>query len=201
MDANLDAQVKLLPSRSQVFVILLALLSGLAFIVGCLFLWHEKPSSWVPFMFALFFGVPAGAAWLLSHKNTDLDGAHPTKVVLTENGIQIETDSRTLASRQPFQQLEKIIGIAGHRVPLPEPDGLVSELGLPIPTQKAEAIERVNRANEEATRATMSAVKFLCNPNGASDENGTIEAPMSLPANVAALSMNKPEEGLKLSGA
>jgi len=192
MDANLDASasVQILPRRSQIFVALLALMSAAAFLIGCLFLWHGKPDSWVPLSFSVVFLFSATAAWLTSHKNTDLHGAHPTRVQMTSNGLQVEADSRVLASNQQFQQLEKIVSMVGHRAPLPEPDGLVSSSGQPLPVERANAMERVRQANDEAERATIAAAQFLCGSRGTNEIEGAAQVPIQPPEISASLSRN-----------
>lgn len=196
MDANLDARasVQILPRRSQIFVALLALMSAGAFSIGCLFLWHGKPDSWIPLSFSVAFLLAATAAWLASHKNIDLHGAHPTRVQMTSNGLQIEADSRILASNQQFQQLEKIVSIVGHRAPLPEPDGLVSSSGQPLPGEKSNAMARVRLANEEAEKGTVAAAKFLCGSTRTTEIEGATQVPIQPSGNIDSISRNAIEE-------
>ncbi|MES2400199.1 MAG: hypothetical protein V4573_09450 [Pseudomonadota bacterium] len=191
LDAQVDAQLKLLPSRSQVFVLGLLVLSGLGFFVGCAFLWHEKPSAWVPFLFCVGFLLAGGFAWQRSQGDTDLDGAHPTKLNLAAGTIQLETDSRTLSSREKIQHIGSLISMLGHRDVLPEPDGLVSASGEPLPEQKQEAIARVTAANEEAAHAAVVAAKILC---GTDEPSGLFTygaAPSNIPENPKAVAMNQ----------
>jgi hypothetical protein len=153
MDANADlkAGVTLTPERSQVFIVAMLVLAGIALVAGLVFLWYKPEICWVPFSFALLFAGVASIGWFRSHSNVDLHGAAPTTVSSSENGaIQLSTDLRTLLTPEALIGLTQVVELITYRQPIPEPDGLVGKGGIPIPLSKEQAVSRVHAVNVEA---------------------------------------------------
>lgn len=162
MESNTQFKTNVLvqPSRSQVLLILLVLLSGVCFVTGFAFLWEGKPNSWVPFIIGIPLCIFVITAWFRAQKDTDLENSNPT-TIRGSDGNSITTDTRALLSPQSVQNMEKLLCAITHREPLPEPDGLVDENGVPIPNSKIEAQERVNKANMQAGEITDVATDQL----------------------------------------
>ena len=189
---NAKTDVKLKPERSQVFVVALAVISGISLVAGCLFLWHKPVYSWVPFLFSVLFGGTSIFAWTKSHKNIDLAGAAPTTISKSGANIQVSTDSRALTSPETIQALEKIFALLGHREPLPEPDGLIGADGKPTTGSKLEAEARVRQANDEASRLAKDAAILF----GGERAESIVEQPqMNAPGNGVLIKTNAPDDG------
>jgi|SRR3989304_3078130 len=159
--AEVKADVNLAPKGSQIFVFSSLLLTAISLIVCFVFLWYKHEYSWVTILFTIVLGSLSYIVWFKSHKNVDLGGATPTTISVTSSDIHMVTDARTLSSPAAVQALEKLCAQLAHRVPLPDADGLVDEKGTPLPTQKAQAIELVQKANQEAENLAKETVKFL----------------------------------------
>lgn len=172
--ANLNADVKMKSTRSQVVLNLMTILAGICLFVGFAFLWKNKDNAWVPLSIGLAILIPVFVAWFVAQKDTDLEQAKPT--ILTDAaGNKLSTDTRALMSPDGIQSLEKLFSLISHRAPLPEPDGIVDATGKPIPDTKDEAIARVAQANNEAQEITdLAAKKFGFNVSlDNAEESGT----------------------------
>lgn len=155
-NAKLSAEVQVKPTRSQVVIVSLILLSGVCFVSGFIFLWENKSHAWIPLSIGLLVIVASVIAWFKSQKDTDLEGSSPTS--FTDNtGNQMVTDTRALMSPEVVQNMEKLFCTLAHREPLPDPDGTIDDKGNPIPNSEEEARERVANANEQAKEITSAA--------------------------------------------
>lgn len=176
--AELRTGIDLKPERSQVFVVTLALISAICLSVGFLFLWFKPEYSWVPLAIGLCIVGGSIYTWKKSHKDIDLVNATPTSISDKRSGLDITTDTRVLAAPEIVKQLERLFSSLSHRIPLPEPDGLVDNKGSPVPGKKQEAIERVQKVNEEAADLTKKAMIFMIGGKPVrSVEQPLIEAP------------------------
>lgn len=147
--ANLNTDVNITPSRSQVVLVALIAVICICFLVGFFFLWEEKDYAWVPLSIGLIIVLMVLYAWFKAQKDTDLEHASPT--TLTDAaGNAISTDSRALMSPVGIQAVERIYNLISHRVPLPRADGVVDSSGKPVPNTEAEANTRVDKVNSEA---------------------------------------------------
>lgn len=178
--AELRTGIDLKPERSQVFVVTLALISAICLSVGFLFLWFKPEYSWVPLTVGLCIVAGSIYTWQESHKDIDLANATPTSISDKRSGVDITTDTRVLAAPEIVRHLERLFSSLSHRIPLPEPDGLVDNRGSPLPGKKQEAIERVQKVNEEAADLTKKAMIFMIGEKPVqSVEQPLIEAPAS----------------------
>lgn len=158
--ATLNTGLKVRPSRSQVVLALLTLVSAGCFFAGFAFLWEGKDNSWVPLSIGVCICVFVLFAWYRAQKDTDLENSSPTTFV-DGSGNQITTDTRALMSPDGVQNMERLFSVLAHRAPLPEPDGLIDSKGNPIPNTEEEARERVIKVNQEAQALTSEAVDIL----------------------------------------
>lgn len=158
--ASLNTSVQVRPSRSQVVLVLLILVSAGCFFTGFAFLWEGKDSSWVPLSIGVFLCAFVVFAWFRAQKDTDLENSSPTTFA-DGSGNQITTDTRALMSPAGVQNMERLFSVLAHRSPLPEPDGLIDDKGNPIPNTEKEARARVRAANQEAQAVTDKAVDIL----------------------------------------
>jgi hypothetical protein len=159
--AEFKTGVDIRPERSHVFIITFAITSALCLFVGFYFLWHKPSYSWVPIVIGISFAIISFLAWNKSHKNIDLANAHPTTIYDQKSGLQFTTDTRALTSPEPIQALERLFTSLSHRIPLPEPDGLVDSSGAPLPDKKQEAIMQIKNINESTEKMTKEAISFI----------------------------------------
>ncbi len=117
--------------------------------LGTLFTWNAKPSSWIPFAVGVVLLLVALLSWFVSRKDIDLDGALPITVKNTNTGIEVTADLRMLTGQRKVAALGEALLTAATRDPLPEPDGLVSDEGLPMPERKEDAMRVVAEINEK----------------------------------------------------
>ncbi|WP_414430345.1 hypothetical protein ACMG4M_15405 [Alcanivorax sp. IL3] len=154
--AKLSADVKIVAQKSQAAPLALLGLCALSLIGGFFFLWHQPERSWICFLFSFLFLAVGTICWWLSHKRSDLDSGAPTIIDSKKTGLSLTTDSRLLDSKSSAETLARLITEIAHREPLPEPDGMIDENGIPNPERKAEAKKIVDEANEEAHKAALS---------------------------------------------
>jgi hypothetical protein len=161
-DAKLEAAVTLTPVRSQVFIVSLLAIGSFSLAIGFGFLWAQR--GWVsaiPLAIGLSC-IGAGCwAWSRSHRNIDLTNAAPTQLKHVESGLELSADARSIDSREVAKLFGAVTQILAHRTHLPDPDGLLSPDGTPIPNSREAAIARVQAANEEAQRLGTHAVETI----------------------------------------
>ena len=89
-----------------------------------------------------------------------------------------------------WQSLSTILSIILHRSPLPEPDGLIDEKGVPVPQSQKEASDRVAAANRSANEIVekllpgMSAVTIQENFIEQNREAASSESEVAAKANL-----------------
>ena len=135
------------PQGSQVVLLAFLLLSGICIVVGFQFLWYEKSTWPIPFFTGATVALLTLFAWFRSRRDVDLRDASPTEIT-TPEGMRVSADARSLASPALLQTLANVLQILSHREPLPEPDGLVNDDGVPVEGSKADALSIVRSINE-----------------------------------------------------
>lgn len=145
---TLDAKLSITPSKSHNFLVSLLIMASLCLFTGFYFLWETRDGSYIPIAIGIVIFLVAVIGWFFSQKSVDLDGSSPTEIT-GNNGLQIKTDSRTLAMPESAKNLEKLISSFNHLRPVPEADGLVDSKGLPIPESKKAANDIINAINHE----------------------------------------------------
>ncbi|WP_148261964.1 hypothetical protein [Methylomonas methanica] len=174
---NTDIQVK--PSKSQVVLVSLIILSGICYMAGFLFLWENKTHAWVPLIIGTSIIIPSIFAWFKSQKDTDLENSKPTSFT-DGRGNQIVTDTRALMSPEVVQNMERLFCTLTHREPLPEPDGILDKNGIPIPNTVDEARSRVDQANQQAQEiASTASIKLGMSHNSEQGVQPLIDEPYS----------------------
>jgi len=172
---------KLLPERSQVFLIALAVLAGISLVTCFSFLWHGKSGAWIPFLSAIGLIVLATVLWGKSRRDIDLAGGLPTTITDEAKGVTVTVDPRILDLQNSLEPITKIISILAFRKPLPTPDGIVDSDWKPDPSRKEEAIQLVNVVNERAQSITDSTIEML---RGQSQKQPKFDPPNEPPSRI-----------------
>ncbi|MGJ3352762.1 hypothetical protein [Providencia sp. Je.9.19] len=167
MDSNLKAyletKLSLNPAKSQIYLIILLLLSFLLTGLGIFFLWHDKLIGLLPAIAGLILIVISIVGWFFSQKSIDLDQCIPTTIMKDSNGMKVSTDSRSLNSKQMMQGLIGLMESINTREKLPEPDGLVAENGSVCADLDSlkKANEMTNHINQQAKEINHEAASSL----------------------------------------
>ena len=156
--ADLSAQLRISPLKSQIFLFALSGIS-LAFLVASYFA-RGEPIAWAFFVGSLLTVGGGLWAWRTAQSDIDMEQSHPT-VVETSTGTRVSTDTRLLRSKEGIAAITQVLDEVLHRRPLPEPSGLVDAEHAVIPNSQAAAIEMVGRVNRETQQITNSAVDQL----------------------------------------
>ena len=160
--ANLKAEVLVNPILSQSVLTVLSLISVIPLGAGLYFLWHDKPSAWVPITIFFVLLVVVCVGWWRSQRSIDMGNSNPTQIS-DRHGNKIQTDTRILESENSISHLGVLLQSIGVREPLPEPDGFVDERGQSVPNSRDSAAERISdineKLNEEAHRIREIATK------------------------------------------
>lgn len=156
-----DAKFSIVPLKSHSFLVALLFVSIFCLAVGFYFLWNEKGYAWVPLCVGVGLSAAGVFGWFSSRHEVDMEGAVTTEIA-NVNGISVKTDSRSLSSQETVNNLEKLILAMNHRIPLPHANGLVDDLGNPIPNSDGEANRVVDSINSDV-RENMSLVGSLKN--------------------------------------
>lgn len=164
--AQFAANLSLRPRGSQTLLTVLAVIAALALFTGFYFLWHKPNLAWVPLIIGVLGFAACFVGWYRAQPHVDLESPKATSILSHETGMEIHTDSRTLASRQAVQGLGELFSTLAQRQPLPEPDGLVDSAGAPVPNSKEDAAARVRTANSEAEALFRETAGAFAEPNG-----------------------------------
>lgn len=154
--AEVKASVDVRPVRSQVFLVSIAVVAGIAVICGTGLLAFDKVAGWWFLLFAILLVGADFWAWTKSQSDVDLDESHPTKLALPD-GATLSTDSRILRSPEGVKAIAQLFQNIISRRPLPEPAGLVDENTQILPDSKAEALALASQINSQ-TQATTNAL-------------------------------------------
>jgi hypothetical protein len=160
----MSAALRLVPTKSQVFVLALTALGAASLLVSFALLAKGLQTWGVPFVSGWVCIAAAFYAWRRSHTDVDRHGAPPMMIKDSLTGVEASTDSRTLDNPAVRQLFSQLVSVMAHRAPLPPPDGLVGPDKRPIPGTQAEAIRRVEAVNVLAASLDKEAIASLRAP-------------------------------------
>lgn len=158
-----SAAVTVTAKKSQSLIMILAITMAILLIIGCYLLYDFNPLFWVPFIPAGILLIACIFLALVTHKNTDLAGAHATVIESGgPSGFKIVTDPRVdIASKN----IVPLISVLANMHTLPDASGLVDRKLNPISNTEHQAVQEVERINLEAQKACADAVtKFTSSP-------------------------------------
>lgn len=141
-----SAAFEVRPVRSQVVLVAITIAAIFALVLAAALLAMDKSSGWPFLAISVLLCGAVVWCWHQSHRDADLAGSYPTKVVLPD-GANISTDSRLLGSAEGFRQFGTVVEALALRTPLPEPSGLTGPGAIPIPNTSQEAIAKVALIN------------------------------------------------------
>ncbi|HBL5969377.1 TPA: hypothetical protein LTW63_003432 [Enterobacter hormaechei] len=159
-----SAAVTVTAKKSQSLIMILAITMMLLSFIACFLLYDHNPLYWVPFVPAGILLITCVSLALLTHKNTDLAGAHATVIESGgPSGFKIVTDPRVdIASKS----IVPLISVLANMHTLPNASGLVDENLNPIPNTELQAMQKVASINLDAQQACAEAVtKFTPLPD------------------------------------
>ena len=151
--ADLSTKISLRPVGSQVLLVAIVIVSGMCFLTGFFFLWYDRSGWPIPVLTGAILALLALFAWFTSKRDVDFSHASPTQII-TPTGLEVTADARSLASPDLLQGLTRVLQIVNHREPLPDPDGLVNNEGVPVEGSKADAVSRVCAINQLIRKQT-----------------------------------------------
>jgi len=159
MSLSANAAVHLTAKRSQSLIVILAITMAILFFIGCFLLYAQNPLFWVPFIPATLLLITCIFLAVLTHKNTDLAGAHATVIESGgPSGIRIVADPRIdVASKS----IVPLITVLANIHMLPQASGLVDKNLNPIPNTAEEAIKKVTEINVVAQQACAEAMSKM----------------------------------------
>lgn len=164
LSVSASAAVTVTAKRSQSLIIILAITMTILSIIACLLLYDNHPLFWIPFIPAGVLLITCVFLALITHKNTDLAGAHATVIESGgPGGFKIVADPRVdFASKS----IVPLLSVLANMHTLPEASGLVDKDLNPIPNTEHEAMQKVASINLEAQQACAEAVTKLASlPN------------------------------------
>lgn len=179
--AKVRADVRVSPTRSQVFLVAASIVAGIGLISGAMLLMANQQSGWGFVVFAAVVLAACFWAWQQSQSDTDWQQAHATELMLPD-GTHVITDSRILKSPIGLRGLINVIQEMLTRQHLPEPDGLVDVSGNVIPDSTADAISLTNKINSETQSATNSLIDRLGLADGNQESASNINVMQHLDA-------------------
>ncbi|MDI6556807.1 hypothetical protein [Enterobacter chengduensis] len=159
LSVSASAAVTVTAKRSQSLIIILAITVTILCIIACFLLYDNHPLFWIPFVPAgVLLGVCVYLA-LITHKNTDLAGAHATVIESGgPSGFKIVADPRVDFASKSFVPL---LSVLASMHTLPEASGLVDKDLNPIPNTEHEAMQQVASINLDAQQSCAEAVAKL----------------------------------------
>ncbi|HGH4650384.1 hypothetical protein [Enterobacter cloacae] len=159
MSLSANAAVHVTAKRSQSLIVILAITMAILFFIGCFLLYVQNPLFWVPFIPATLLLIASLFLAVLTHKNTDLAGAHATVIESGgPSGIRIVADPRIdVASKS----IVPLITVLANIHMLPQASGLVDKNLNPIPNTAEEAIKKVTEINVDAQQACAEAMSKM----------------------------------------
>lgn len=153
---NASAVVSVTAKKSQSLIIIMAITMAILCIIGCFLIYDNNPLYWVPFVSAGILLIACLFLALVTHKNTDLAGAHATVIESGgPSGFKIVADPRIdIASKS----IAPLISLLANIHTLPNASGLVDKNLNPIPNTEQEAIQKVASINLDAQQACEEAM-------------------------------------------
>ncbi|MGE6559557.1 hypothetical protein ACQKEC_14355 [Serratia marcescens] len=156
---NANAAVNVDAKKSQSLIVILGIISGLLCCIGSFLIYADKSLFWFPFLAAAITLIAAIFLAVLTHRNTDLAGAHPTVIEFSAAGVvKFVADPRIdVASKG----LVPLVTVLGNIHSLPQASGIVDKYLNPIPNTEQEAIAKVDAINVAAQQACSDALNSL----------------------------------------
>lgn len=177
---NASAAVTVSANKSQSLIVILAVTMAIVCVIGCILVYVYNPLYWVLFAVAGVLLIACIILAVLTHKNTDLAGAHATVIEAGgPAGVKIVVDPRVDIASQKFVPL---LTVLSNMTTLPEPSGFVDKNLNPIHNTEQEAIQKVASINSEAQLACSEAIANI------------VSLPTSEPMSGPVISMAKSEQ-------
>lgn len=153
---NASAAVTVSANKSQSLIVILAVTMAIVCVIGCILVYVYNPLYWVLFVVAGVLLIACIILAVLTHKNTDLAGAHATVIEAGgAAGVKIVVDPRVDIASQKFVPL---LTVLANMTTLPEPSGFVDKNLNPIHNTEQEAMQKVASINSEAQLACSEAI-------------------------------------------
>lgn len=153
---NASAAVTVSANKSQSLIVIIAVTMAIVCVIGCILVYVYNPLYWVPFAVAGVLLIACIILAVLTHKNTDLAGAHATVIEAGgAAGVKIVVDPRVDIASQKFVPL---LTVLSNMTTLPEPSGFVDKNLNPIANTEQEAMQKVASINSEARLACSEAI-------------------------------------------
>lgn len=170
MSLSANAAVNVTAKRSQSLIVILAITMAILFFIGCFLLYDHNTLFWVPFIPATLLLITCVFLAVLTHKNTDLAGAHATVIESGgPSGIRIVADPRIdVASKS----IVPLITVLANIHMLPQASGLVDKNLDPIPNTAEEAIKKVTDINADAQQACAEAISNMASLSASETQSG-----------------------------
>ncbi|HHJ4349423.1 hypothetical protein [Citrobacter freundii] len=177
---NASAAVTVSANKSQSLIVILAVTMAIVCVIGCILVYVYNPLYWVLFAVAGVLLIACIILAVLTHRNTDLAGAHATVIEAGgAAGVKIVVDPRVDIASQKFVPL---LTVLSNMTTLPEPSGFVDKNLNPIPNTEQEAMQKVASINSEAQLACSEAIANI------------VSLPTSEPMSGPVISMAKSEQ-------
>ena len=160
--SSMRTSIKFAPKGSQVVILFLTLIFGFCLMIGFFFIWNNV-DYWLPFVCAALIFPVIIFLWLRSHRDIDESYMPPFSISNSDgtNSTTLSLPHRAALSKENLDALERLFSVIQYRSPLPQPDGLVDERGNPVPQSMAEALERVDSANNQVTGLVDSLESYI----------------------------------------
>lgn len=179
---TVDANVALLPRRSQIQVFVYGAAAVVFALIGCVFLWYEKDTWWVPFLVFLVFLAAGMVCFFASYQSSELHNATATEVTISNQQVKVVADPRLPGHTDLFRSFATVFTALSNQKPLPAADALVNDRGEVISGSEAEAIAAVDLANKKASQLiteTLSVFSESRSATGKSVGRQTASSPVS----------------------
>ncbi|HFN3637528.1 TPA: hypothetical protein ACHFTR_002808 [Klebsiella aerogenes] len=177
---NASAAVTVSANKSQSLIVILAVTMAIVCVIGCILVYVYNPLYWVLFAVAGVLLIACIILAVLTHRNTDLAGAHATVIEAGgAAGVKIVVDPRVDIASQKFVPL---LTVLSNMTTLPEPSGFVDKNLNPIHNTEQEAMQKVASINSEAQLACSEAIANI------------VSLPTSEPMSGPVISMAKSEQ-------
>lgn len=163
---TVDANLALLPRRSQIQVFVYGAAAIVFALIGCLFLWYEKASWWVPFVVFAIFLIAGMVCFFASYKSSELHNATPTEVTISNQQVKVVADPRLPSHTDLFRSFGTVFTALSNQKPLPTADALVDANGNVILGSECEAHAVVDAANTEASHRVTETLSLFATVSG-----------------------------------
>lgn len=158
---TVDANLELLPRRSQIQVFVCGAAAIVFALIGCLFLWYEKANWWVPFLVFAIFLVAGMICYFASYQSSEMHNASATEVTISNQRIKVVADPRLPGHTDLFKSFATVFTALSNQKPLPVADALVDEKGNLISGSETDARDAVDSANKEAAHLVSETLSLF----------------------------------------